>query len=111
MRLKNRVRKIENILKNNLVNKSTIQELAESMTSEEAERIVNESLNRPKEPLYVKTKEGFVDVYKIDSQDKLARICDDYVQMRIDLYSKQQLDEFGVEKKFLPQQVVEKNNI
>jgi len=68
----------------------------DSMTPEEAERIVQDCLNKPIEPLYVKTKEGFIDVHKIESVALKARICDDYAQMRINLYSKAELAAMGI---------------
>ncbi len=96
MRLNRRLKKIEDIMGLNRGN--SIAEMAENMSSEEAERIVKESMNKPREPLYVRTKKGYVDVYKIKDINLKGRITNDYIHQRIELYSKKQLDELGVEE-------------
>ncbi len=95
-----RIEKLEGLAK--IKAGKTIHQIADEMSAEEAERIVKKAMNAPREPLYVKTKDGYVDIYKIESDEELRIICGKYTQKKIKLFDTSELKQMGVEPGIMP---------
>jgi len=97
--LNRRLGKIEDIVELKKNQQESISGVANNMTSEEMEAIVNKTLKKtgPSLPLYAKTIDGYVKVYEIKPWYKLRPICDAYGQMKIKLFDASELEQMGVE--------------
>ena len=97
--LSRRINKIENTMKSMMMGrKKTIPQMIEEMTDKELKAIVDGILNDTDTPVpfFVKTKDGYMDVFEIKDEDRLERISNDYAHRHIELYTKDQLDTIGV---------------
>ena len=66
------------------------------MTTEEVNRLVYETLNGPVEALFIHTRQGFVDVYRLP-EDELARVYREYADGTRQVYTLDELRAMGHE--------------
>ncbi len=68
----------------------------ENMTEEEVNRLVYETLNGPVEALFINTRNGFMDVYRLP-EEELEKVSREYAEGARQVFTLDELREMGHE--------------